>query len=166
MSGSERRDQIIQILSEAKHPVSGKELAGHFAVSRQVIVQDIALLRAQEHEILSTSQGYLLSEVKKLCRVFKVVHSDTAVEEELNLIVDCGGHVEDVFVYHKVYGVVRAELPINSRNDIQEFMRDLKGGHSALLNFIQTRLQERGFLAELKDYEPVHFRKKETKEEP
>lgn len=35
--------------------------------------------------------------------------------DELNLIVDCGGKVEDVFVYHKLYGVIRVEMNIKSR---------------------------------------------------
>ena len=93
MNGRERRNKIIQMLSESSEALSGKELAGILDVSRQIIVQDIALLRAQDHEILSTNQGYLLTGEKKISRVFKVVHSDKEVEEELNLIVDYGGHV-------------------------------------------------------------------------
>ena len=184
MNGRERRNKIIQMLSESSTPLSGKELAKKMDVSRQVIVQDIALLRAQDHEIIPTSQGYLLAGEKKISRVFKVVHTDKEVEEELSLIVDYGGHVEDVFVYHKIYGIVRAELHIASRNDIKEFLGDLQNGHSALLknitsdyhyhtvsapsekllDLIQDRLQERGFLAELKDFEPINFWEKETEE--
>ncbi|MCQ4775772.1 DNA-binding transcriptional regulator, partial [Lacrimispora saccharolytica] len=94
-----------------------------------------------------------------------------------------GGHVEDVFVYHKIYGIVRADLHIASRNDIREFLAGLQKWHSALLknitsdyhyhtvnapsekilDLIQERLEERGFLAELKDYEPINFWEKETK---
>lgn len=85
MNGRERRNKIIQMLSESSEALSGKELAGILDVSRQVIVQDIALLRAQDHEILSTNQGYLLTGEKKISRVFKVVHSDKEVEEELKL---------------------------------------------------------------------------------
>ena len=177
MNGRERRNKLIQILSESSTPLSGKELSKRLDVSRQVIVQDMALLRAQDHEILSTNQGYLLTGGKKISRVFKVIHSDKEVEEELGLIVDYGGHVEDVFVYHKVYGVVRAELNIGSRKDVSEFLDELKKGHSTLLknitseyhyhtvsassaerlDFIQTELQKRGFLAKLKDYEPIDF---------
>ena len=119
MNGRERRNKLIQILSESSTPLSGKELSKRLDVSRQVIVQDMALLRAQDHEILSTNQGYLLTGGKKISRVFKVIHSDKEVEEELGLIVDYGGHVEDVFVYHKVYGIVRADLHIASRNGHQ-----------------------------------------------
>ena len=86
MNGKERRNKIIQMLSKNKEPISGKELAKIFGVSRQVIVQDIALLRAQDYEITSTNQGYVLLGEKKISRVFKVIHSDTDVEEELNLM--------------------------------------------------------------------------------
>lgn len=185
MNGRERRNKLIQMLSESSTPLSGKELSKRLDVSRQVIVQDMALLRAQDHEILSTNQGYLLTGGKKISRVFKVIHSDKEVEEELSLIVDYGGHVEDVFVYHKVYGIVRADLHIASRNDIREFLQDLQNGHSALLknitseyhyhtvsapsekllDLIQDKLQEKGFLAELKDYEPTNFREKEKENE-
>lgn len=184
MSGKERRDNIIQMLSKSKEPISGKELAKVFDVSRQVIVQDIALLRAQDRKITSTNQGYILLEEEKISRVFKVVHSDTEVEEELNIIIDYGGKVDDVFVYHKIYGTVRADLNIASRNDIKEFLEDLKTGSSTLLknitsdyhyhtvsapsekllDLIQEGLQKRGFLAELKDYEPINFWKNEAEE--
>ena len=171
MNGKERRNKIVRMLSDSEVPISGKELAGILDVSRQVIVQDMALLRAQDYKIISTNQGYLLSGEKKASRVFKVFHSDSEVEEELKLITDCGGYVEDVFVYHKVYGVVRAELNIGSRKDVSEFLDELKKGHSTLLknyhtvsassaerlDFIQTELQKRGFLAKLKDYEPIDF---------
>ena len=86
MNGDKRREDILNILTSSDKPVAGVALAKEFSVSRQVIVQDIALLRAQDHEILSTNQGYLLTGEKKISRVFKVVHSDKEVEEELKLI--------------------------------------------------------------------------------
>ncbi len=147
-------------------------------VSRQVIVQDMALLRAQENEITSTSQGYLLLKQEKAVRVFKVMHTDEQVGDELNMIVDYGGTVEDVFVYHKVYGTIKADLNIRSRKDVEQFLEDLKAGKSGLLknvtsnyhyhtvtaptykllDLIQEQLKEKGFLAKLQDYEPVDFR--------
>ena len=82
MNGRERRSKLIQMLSESSTPLSGKELSKRLDVSRQVIVQDMALLRAQDHEILSTNQGYLLTGGKKISRVFKVIHSDKEVERK------------------------------------------------------------------------------------
>lgn len=52
-----------------------------------------------------------------------MIHTEEQVEEELNLYVDFGGTVEDVFVYHKVYGVIRAEMNIKSRMDVKSICR-------------------------------------------
>jgi len=177
MNGEERRTKIIEILRNSKAPLSGTALAKQLGVSRQVIVQDMALLRANSHTILSTNQGYLLSDAASVSRVFKVIHSDDQVEEELSLIVDCGGRVEDVFVSHKIYDIVKAPMNIRSRLDIRRFMDNLRSGKSSLLknvtggyhyhtvtadsedilDYILESLKERGFLAPLQDYEPVNF---------
>lgn len=181
MNGQERRTRILQVLNASDVPVPGISLARQLQVSRQIIVQDIALLRANGTSILSTNQGYLLPQKQTVSRVFKVIHSDDEVEEELSLIVDLGGKVQDVFVYHKVYGVVRAEMNIRSRLDIQHYLSDLATGKSSLLknvtsgyhyhtvaaeseqilDYIQESLNERGFLAKLQDYEPVDFNRRE-----
>ena len=51
MTGSERRTAIINQIKTSSVPVPGKALAAQFEVSRQVIVQDIALIRAAGHDI-------------------------------------------------------------------------------------------------------------------
>jgi len=182
MNGTERRAYILELLRETKEPLSGSALARRLGVSRQIIVQDMALLRARaDLEIISTYQGYLIHQTEEPCRrVFKVRHSGDRTEEELQAIVDLGGRVEDVFVYHSVYGVVRGQLNIASRKDIQEFMDRLKRSSSAplmqitddyhyhtvaaedeqTLEQIQQRLKELQFLAPLREYEPVDFWKK------
>ncbi len=178
MNGEERRRKILEILKNSKSPVSGTALAKQLSVSRQVIVQDIALLRAGEGEIISTNRGYVLAaSTKRPQRVFKVIHSDEDVERELNCIVDCGGSIEDVFVYHRVYGLIRGELNLRSRHDIQKYLNELKSGSSTLLknttsgyhyhtvsadsaeilDLIRESLQKEGFLAPLTENEPVDF---------
>ena len=114
MKGEERRKQLLNILSSSNNPVSGGTLAKELNVSRQIIVQDISLLRANGATIFSTNKGYLLQEDRKYSRVFKVYHTDDQVEEELSTIVDAGGQIRDVFVYHKVYGVLKADMGIIS----------------------------------------------------
>ena len=177
MNGEDRREKIISILKSSNAPVAGLTLAKELGVSRQVIVQDIALLRANATAIFSTNRGYVLQE-KNVCeRVFKVQHTDEEVEEELSIIVDMGGFVKDVFVYHKVYGVLKAEMNIKSRMDIKKYMEDINSGKSSLLknvtsgyhyhtisadseeilDMIKEDLSKRGFLAKLQDYEPVNF---------
>lgn len=177
MSGEERRGKIIQALKNSDKAVSATTLAKEFDVSRQVIVQDVALLRANGKNIFSTNRGYLIQEDEETTRVFKVQHEDDEVEKELTTIVDLGGTVEDVFVYHKVYGVLRAEMNIKSRMDIRNYMEEIRSGKSSLLknvtsgyhyhtvraerveilDMIQEELQKKGLLAELQDYEPVDF---------
>ena len=180
MQGEERRKEILNILETSKSAISGDKLADIFEVSRQVIVQDIALLRATSNEILSTNRGYLLQKKNGATRIYKVYHTNEQTEEELNCIVDMGGKVQDVFVYHKVYGVIRADLNIKTRRDVKKYMEEIRTGKSTpLMNVtsgyhyhtvnaedeesldqIQEELQGMGFLAELKTYEPVDFWKK------
>ena len=177
ISGRERREQIIKILNSSEMPVAGTELAKELGVSRQVIVQDMALIRANGIEIMATNRGYVIQEAKEVSRVFKVIHTDEQVEEELNLFVDLGGKVEDVFVYHKVYGVIKVPMNIKSRRDVRKYMEGISSGKSTnlmkltsnyhyhtiiaedgqTLDFIQEELQQKGFLAKLQDYEPVDF---------
>ena len=177
MSGEERRGKIIQALKNSDKAVSATTLAKECDVSRQVIVQDVALLRANGKNIFSTNRGYLIQEDEETTRVFKVQHEDDEVEKELTTIVDLGGTVEDVFVYHKVYGVLRAEMNIKSRMDIRNYMEEIRSGKSSLLknvtsgyhyhtvraerveilDMIQEELQKKGLLAKLQDYEPVDF---------
>ncbi len=126
MTGTERRNQIIERIRKNDVPVSGTMLAKEFEVSRQVIVQDIALIRAAGYDIISTHRGYLLNEPISVSRVFKVQHTDEQTEEELYSIVDLGGTVANVIVNHKVYGQMEAELNINSRKKAKDFIDDIK----------------------------------------
>ena len=177
MSGEQRREKMLAVLCHAMQPVSGAALAEMFDVSRQVIVQDIALLRAQKQEIISTCRGYIMKKDAPCLRIFKVRHSDEEMEEELNLYVDFGGRVVDEFVYHKVHAIIRVEMGLKSRLDVRAYMDKLKSGSSgslkdvtagfhyhtvtaeseAILDQIQRELEKRGFLAKLRDYEPVDF---------
>ena len=170
MTGSERRDAIIKQIRESRTPVPGKSLAAAHDVSRQVIVQDIALIRAAGYDIMATNRGYIINEPATVSRVFKVKHTDAQVEEELNSIVDLGGCVRNVMVNHRVYGHMEAELNITSRRKTADFIRDLRSGKSSplknitsgyhyhtveadseeTLNLIGEMLKEKGFLVEEK----------------
>ena len=81
MTGQERRDAMIEIIQNSEKPVSGTALAKQFAVSRQVIVQDIALIRAAGYEVLSTHRGYLLGQKNSVTRIFKVSHTDEEIAD-------------------------------------------------------------------------------------
>lgn len=128
MDGIERREAILKILGSSLEPVTGSELAGRFSVSRQVIVQDIALLRASGIDVVATPQGYMLAGALtggKYVRTFACLHDRDGVEKELNIFVDNGGKVLDVSVEHPIYGELKGMLMINSRRGVQEFVNNL-----------------------------------------
>lgn len=138
MEGAKRREQIIRILKDAGSPVSGSELARTLNVSRQAVVQDIALLRASDRNIVSTPKGYLLftKETGKFRRTFSVYHEKNQTEEELNIIVDNGGKVLDVIVEHEIYGQITAELLLENRRDVREFIKKLRSETARPLNIL------------------------------
>ena len=145
MTGSERRDKIIATMQENRMPVPGKELASFYNVSRQVIVQDIALMRAAGYDIISTNRGYILNSPKSVKRIFKVQHTDEQMEDELYSIVDLGGCVETVIVIHKVYGRMEAKLKnITSNYHYHEVHADSE----ETLDMIENMLREKGYLVE------------------
>lgn len=173
MTGAERRKKILEMMRNSPEPISGTMLAGKTGVSRQVVVQDIALLRTEGNTITATTKGYLLEKADRNIRLFKVYHENERTEEELNLIVDMGGTVLDVMVNHKIYGKISAPLDIKSRRDVQKFMERLKAGKSTpllnitsgyhfhrvygekeeILDEIEEMLLEKGFLCEIFPYE-------------
>ena len=119
-------------------PVSGTELGQQYGVSRQVVVQDIALLRTQGYDIVATPRGYLLNATGQVKRIMKTYHTLAQTEEELTTVVDLGGCVLDVMVNHKVYGKVSGPLNIRNRRDVQLFMEQLRTGKSTLLSNVTS----------------------------
>ena len=172
-NGSRRRKQIVALLKESSNPLSGTELGKKTGVSRQIVVQDIALLRTEGYEIVATPRGYLLNVPKQMVRVLKTHHTNEQTEEELTAIVDLGGCVLDVMVNHRVYGKMSAPLNIRNRRDVQIFMEQLKSGKSTpllnvtsgyhfhkimaereeILDEIEAVLREKGMLTEILPYE-------------
>ena len=170
MTGEMRRNQILQLLKTQAEPLSGTALAKTFRVSRQVIVQDIALMRAENHPILSTNKGYLCrtagQENSQPKRVFFVRHKDSQVLEEFMTVIDLGGRILDVAVEHELYGQIRVDLLIESAQDAANFMERLEACRDnplkvltddchfhtvaapseKLLDLIETELREKGFL--------------------
>ncbi len=138
MKAQERRKQLTAILSAAKEPVSGGDLGKELNCSRQIIVSDIAMLKALGFDILSTNKGYILSKSHFAERVFKVRHTSEKTEDELTLIVSLDGIVSDVFVWHKVYGKIRADLNLFSIEGIKKYIEGIKSGKSTELMHITS----------------------------
>jgi len=133
MKVNERRKAIVNTLLSRKEPITGAELSRIFDVSRQIIVQDITVLKGANYEILSTSQGYIMQKSPLPERVFKVHHTTEETEDELSCIVNLGGTVIDVFVWHKVYGKIQASLNIFSKMHIKQFLEGVRTGKSSEL---------------------------------
>ena len=136
MKADERRKAIANLLTTEQKAVSGAALSAEFGVSRQIIVQDITALRSSGSDIISTHNGYLVQKTPLKERVFKVFHTTERTEEELNLIIDLGGTVVDVYVWHKVYGRMHAPLNIYSRAQVKQFIDGVRTGKSTELMHI------------------------------
>lgn len=140
MEGKHRREKLIAVLQQADAPVSGTDLAKHLGVSRQVIVQDIALLRAVDKNILSTNKGYVLyvpePENDRVKRSFAVSHTKEQIQDELYTIVDYGGKVLDVVVEHDIYGQIMMDLILCNRLDVDEFIERVECSKSLPLNVL------------------------------
>ena len=130
-----RRDELLKYLFENQRPISGEKLAEKFEVTRQVIVQDIAIIRASGNNIVSTNRGYYLNE-ERTQKVFKVKHNDREINKELNAIVDLGGRVKDVIVHHKVYGEIKKDLNCSSRRDVKLFLEKMNEEKSKPLDVL------------------------------
>lgn len=169
MNGLERREKIVNILRDNKEPQSGTYLSKILKVSRQVIVQDIAILRAEGREIIATPQGYIIpdySSKQQSRRIIACVHRGDEIGDELKTIVAMGGRIIDVIVEHPVYGEIKGMLMLSSIYDADNFVRKLKdsvgepllvltkGVHlhtieadsESKLDMIEDRLKEKGYL--------------------
>lgn len=127
-SGEERRRGIVGMLRRAGSPVVGSDLAKRLDVSRQVIVQDIALLRARGRKILATPRGYLMLDDGPRVNASVACRHTTygEMEDELATIVGLGGTVMDVVVEHPLYGEIRGLLMLRTQDDVLGFLARLK----------------------------------------
>lgn len=169
IEGDIRREKLLDILKNSSAAVSGSALSKELGVSRQVIVQDIALLRARDAEIFATPKGYVLyshGTAKKYRRSYIVNHTREQIVDELSLIVDNGGKVLNVIVAHDVYGQIQADLILESAEDVRKFyermnasktgplsqisngvhIHTVEAASERILDNIERDLKERGYL--------------------
>ncbi|MDU1466802.1 MAG: transcription repressor NadR, partial [Streptococcus mitis] len=125
----DRKQALLQLLKEAPKALNGQSLAEHFHVTRQVIVQDIAILRADGAPILSTNRGYVYKQVDVnpyVHKLFKVKHEVEEIGQELLAIVDNGGRVQNTLIDHPVYGEIETLLKLSCRRDVQHFLEQVE----------------------------------------
>lgn len=169
MKAAERRAEILSIIATSPAPVTANYLSQKFCVSRQVIVQDIAILRANGNIVISTNRGYVTDGGVRAERVFKCRHSLDSLVLESEIIISHGGRVEDIFVNHRVYGRISAKLELSTLRHAEELYRSLASGASkplmsvtdgyhyhtvtadseSQLDEIGSALKEAGFLIEI-----------------
>ncbi|MDE7082144.1 MAG: transcription repressor NadR [Clostridia bacterium] len=169
MKAEKRREEILSLIGNAENPIPANVLAEKFNVSRQVIVQDVAILRANGYNVTATNRGYVLNVKIQATRIFKCRHSFDEIVDEGVLIIEAGGRVEDIFVNHRVYGRISSRLDLINRTHVEELYRSLVSGASKplmsvtdgyhyhtvsaeseeVLNEIENKLRSRGFLIEI-----------------
>ena len=168
MKADERRNSIIEMLMREKKAIKGTTLAESFNVTRQIIVKDIAILRAKGNNIIATPDGYMINDdnSSRVKSVIAVNHNNEDVIKELEIVVKYGGIIEDVIIDHPLYGEIRGNLMIKNLNDLNKFENEFKGKNAKPLsnltngvhlhtiaadsdeeiNAIKKELLEKGFL--------------------
>ncbi len=126
MNQLDRKERIIEMLMQSDECITASELASCFGVTRQIIVSDVALLRANGKRIVATQKGYTIEKQaqnpKGTAKVIVCRHTTEQIREELYTVVDNGGSVLNVMVDHPIYGEISADLNISSRYDADQFM--------------------------------------------
>lgn len=135
MNSTQRRARILEILKEQTSCINASRLAAEFGVTRQIIVSDVALLRAHGHPIIADRRGYYLEKPQPEGTFETVIckHSADQVLDEFYAVVDNGATVLNVLIEHPIYGQISAELNIASRFDAEEFVEKVQKSHAAQL---------------------------------
>ncbi|GGK21713.1 transcriptional regulator [Caldalkalibacillus thermarum] len=135
--GEERRNYLLNLLKTEQKPLTGTYLAEQTGVSRQVIVQDIALLKAKNEPIVATPQGYLYlrsPSSQPTRRVIACQHTFEQTERELMILVEHGVKVIDVIVEHPIYGQIQGSLMLEAKKDVHDFMQKVRNNQAKLLS--------------------------------
>lgn len=153
--GEKRRQLILEWLKNSREPITGSNLARQANVSRQVIVQDISLLKAMNHPIMATPQGYIYigqnREEEQVKQIIPCIHLPKDTREELYIMVDHGVTVLDVTVEHPIYGELTASLMHKSRHDVDQFIEKLESTGASLLSELTSGIHLHTVQAETKE---------------
>lgn len=138
MNSAKRREYIKNLLNSTNVPKKGQELAEDLNVTRQVIVKDIAILRAEGVSIIATPEGYMIpnNNKKGIEKIIAVSHMREDIENELQIIVKYGGLIKDVIVEHPLYGEIKGMLMLKTPYDVQKFMERIKEYNAEPLSII------------------------------
>lgn len=137
MDSVERREDIIRLLLESSRPIKGSIIAIKYSVTRQVIVKDIAILRAKGNNIIATPDGYIINKIKNRVRTIVAVnHKEEEMINEIKIILKYGGILEDVIVEHPLYGEIKGMLMISNYNELDKFIYKYENQKAKLLSVL------------------------------
>lgn len=137
MNSIERREDIFKLLLKSEIPLKGIDIAKKYSVTRQVIVKDIAILRAKGHNIIATPDGYLVNKNEnKVKAIIAVNHREDQMIEEMSIVIKYGGIIEDVIVEHPLYGEIRGMLMIKNYNELNKFIKKYSEQEARLLSVL------------------------------
>lgn len=163
MSSIKRREEIIKMLIESNKAIKGTELASLFGVTRQIIVKDIAILRAEGNTIIATPDGYIYNKnTNKVKSIIAVNHNKNEVIDELKIVVKYGGIIEDVIIEHPLYGEIRGNLMIKNLNDLNKFEIEFENKSIKPLSDLTDGIHLHTIVAD--DEENIKLIKRELKE--
>ncbi|WP_238883334.1 transcription repressor NadR [Clostridium sp. YIM B02551] len=127
MNSEDRRKEIVNYIVNSKSPLKGSEIAKIFGVTRQVIVKDIAIIRAAGSNIVATPEGYIMNkENSRYRRILALCHNSSEMINELEIVIKYGGMIEDVIIEHPIYGELKGNLMIRNLNDLNNFLEKYK----------------------------------------
>lgn len=137
MNSMERRDNIINLLLESNEPIKGNVIAKKYSVTRQVIVKDIAILRAKGKNIIATPDGYIINKNEnKVKAIIAVTHTEEEMFDEMSIVIKYGGTIEDVIVEHPLYGEITAMLMVKNYNELNKFVQKYQEQRARLLSVL------------------------------
>ncbi|MFW2491116.1 transcription repressor NadR [Clostridium chromiireducens] len=135
MNSIERRECIVRLLSDSNEPLKGSVIAKKYCVTRQVIVRDIAILRAKGKNIIATPDGYIINANEhKIKAIIAVIHTEEEMFNELGIVIKYGGTIEDVIVEHPLYGEIKGMLMIKNYNELNKFIQKYQEQRAKLLS--------------------------------
>lgn len=164
MTATQRREAIIELLLKERKPLKGTDLAVSFNVTRQIIVKDIAILRAKGNNIIATPDGYMFNDDSgsRIKSIIAVNHDNEGMIKELEIVVKYGGIIEDVIVEHPLYGEIKGLLMIKNLNDLNKFKTSLNSIDAKPLSVLTNGIHLHTISVDSK--ENMELIKKELKE--
>lgn len=137
MKSIDRRDNMLKLLLESTEPIKGSHIAKEYSVTRQIIVKDIAILRAEGKNIIATPDGYIINKNEnKVKAIIAVTHSEEEMFDEMSIVIKYGGIIEDVVVEHPLYGEIKGMLMIKNYNELNKFIQKYKEQRAKLLSVL------------------------------